>query len=91
MEKQKAILFAIIIVAELTSADITVSEIFSHFVGTQMQTLAPNIIANATTQNYYLEQSGMNLGSTVLIVFAVLVFLFYVGKKAFEILMEGSK
>ncbi|MCL5100204.1 MAG: hypothetical protein M1158_03770 [Candidatus Marsarchaeota archaeon] len=89
MEKQKAVLFAIIIVAELASADVTVSEIFSHFVG--VQTLAPNIIANTTTQNYYLVQSSMNLGSTVLIVFAVLIFLFYVGKKAFEILMEGSK
>ncbi|MCL5090121.1 MAG: hypothetical protein M1382_03025 [Candidatus Marsarchaeota archaeon] len=89
MERQKAILFAIIIVAELASADITVSEIFSRVVG--VQTLAPTMIANTTTQNYYLIQGGMNLGSTVLIVFAVLLFLFYVGKKAFEILMEGSK
>ena len=89
MDKQKVTLFAIIIIAELASADITVSEIFSHFVG--IQTYAPNIIANATTQNYYLIQNGANLFSTIIIILAVLLFLFYVGKKSFEILMEGSK
>jgi hypothetical protein len=82
--KGRVYLFAIIIIVELLSVGWVIDQIFATI--KPFASSSPTLIQNVTEQTYYFNQSILNDGFSVLIIFMILIFLYFIDKRIFEFL-----